>query len=125
MGAVLGDLAEHDGREELLLADEAGDRGDDAVELVGRRGGAGGDGLEALSGTAEGVAQQRAVQPLLAVEVVVQHRLVDAGAPGDSIDARSGEAARGEFDRGGGEDPVRGDARGPGHETNRLVNNIP
>ena len=44
---------------------------------------------------------------------------------GDPIDARAGVAARGEFDRGGGEDPVRGDARGSGHETNQLVNNIP
>ena len=100
-------------------------RGDGAVDLVGGRGGAGGDGLEALGGAAEGLAQQRAVQPLLAVEVVVEHRLVDAGAAGDAIDAGAGEAARGEFDGGGGEDPVGGDARGPGHETNRLVNNIP
>ena len=71
--------------------------------------GAGGDRLQALGGEREHLAQQRAVEALLALEVVVEHRLVDPGAAGDAVDARAGEAALGEFEGGGGED--RGRAR--------------
>ena len=59
-----------------------------------------------LGGLGEGRAQQRAVQRLLAAEVVVEHRLVDAGAAGDAIDAGAGVAARGELDGGGGQDAL-------------------
>ena len=63
----------------------------------------------------EDLAEQGAIERLLAAEVVVQHRLVDAGAAGDAVDAGAGIAAFGELESGGGEDAVRRDAGGTGH----------
>ena len=60
-------------------------------------------------------AQQRAVEALLALEVVVEHRLVDLGAAGDAVDAGAGEAALGELEGGGGEDAVGRDAGRASH----------
>ena len=57
-------------------------------------------------------AQERAVERLLAAEVVVEHRLVDAGAAGDAVHAGAGVAALGELERGGGEDAVGRDGGG-------------
>ncbi len=102
---------------------KAANGGDGAIDFVGGGAVAVGDGLHAPGDEREHPAEQGAIQSLLALEVVVEHRLVDAGAAGDAVDAGAGEAARGEFDRGGGEDGVRGDAGGARHtETNRLVN---
>src|SRR6266487_2258980 len=53
------------------------------------------------AGAGEHLAQQRAVQLLFAREVVVEHRLVHAGAAGDAVDAGAGVAAFGELERGG------------------------
>ena len=47
-----------------------------------------------------------AVERRLAPEVVVDHRLVDAGGAGDAVDVGAGEAARGELGGGGGEQPL-------------------
>ena len=121
MRAAFRDLAEHDRREELVVADELGDAGDDAIELVVGGGLGGGNGLHALGGLAEHLAQQRSVQLLFAAEVVIEHRFVDARAAGDAIDPGAGEAAIGELGRGGGEDAVGGDAGGTRHSRESRV----
>ena len=54
------------------------------------------------------LAEHGAVQRVLAGEVVVDHRLVDAGAAGDAVDGGRGEAARAELEGGGGEDAAAG-----------------
>ena len=92
-----------------------GDSGDCAVDFLGGRAVAGGDGPEPFARAAENLAEQRAVEALLAVKVVVQHGLVHAGAAGNAVDARAGVAAFGELQRGGGEDAVGRDARGSTH----------
>ena len=113
--ASFGDLAQHDGRKERMIADETGDARDDAIDFL--RGGAraGGNRLHALGRGREGAPKERAVQALFALKVVMEHRLVHAGAAGDAIDAGAGEPAGGEFDRGGGEDAIGGDAGGARH----------
>ena len=55
------------------------------------------------------------VQGGLVPEVVVDHRLVDAGGPGDAVHAGAVEAAGGELGRGGGEEAVAG--IGPGRSS--------
>ena len=57
---------------------------------------------------AEHVADDLAVEGELVLEVVVNHRLVDAGGVGDVVDADAVEAAGGEELRGGKEDVVAG-----------------
>jgi len=47
--------------------------------------------------------------------VVVEHRLVDAGAAGDPVDARPSEAARRELAGGGGQDAFGRDAGRASH----------
>ena len=54
-----------------------------------------------------------AVERGLAAEVVVDHRLVEAGGGGDAVDAGAGEAVGGELAAGGGEDPVARPIRRP------------
>ena len=115
MGAPFGDLAQHDRGKERVLADEAGDSGNRAVDFLGGRAVAGGDGPEPFARAAEHLAKQRAVESLLAVKVVVEHGLVHAGAAGNAIDARAGVAALGELQGGGGEDAVGRNARGSTH----------
>ena len=89
--------------------------GDGAIDLLGGRAAAGGDRLQRFDGEREHLPQEDAIEALLALEVVVEHRLVDAGAAGDAVDAGAGEAVRGEFEGGGGQDAVRRDARGTAH----------
>ena len=98
-----------------MVADETGDAGDHAIDLLGGGARAGGNRLHALRRDGERAPEQRAVQALFAVEVVVEHRLVHAGAAGDAVDASAAEAAGGEFDRGGGEDAIRRHAGGTRH----------
>ena len=57
---------------------------------------------------AEHVAQDLAIERGLALEVVVDHRLVQARGAGDAVDVGAGVAARGELGGGGGEDAVAG-----------------
>ena len=71
--------------------------------------------VEAIADEGEHLAEQGAVERALALEVVVDHRLVDAGAAGDAIDAGAAEPALGELEGGGGEDAVGGDAGRPCH----------
>ena len=54
-------------------------------------------GRDGLAERAELLAQNGEVQRGLAAEVVVEHRLVDAGAAGDAIDLGAVEAAGGEL----------------------------
>ena len=73
----------------------------------------GGDGASAMSATRradgpEHVADDLAVEGELVGEVVVDHRLVDAGGVGDVVDADAVEAAGGEELGGGGEDGLAG-----------------
>ena len=71
----------------------------------------------------EEVAQDGAIQGGLVLEVVVEHRLVHAGARGDAVDLGAVEAARGELDRPRRRAGARGTAgRRPGALTNHLVN---
>src|SRR5213594_1933363 len=60
---------------------------DDAIDFLGGGARAGGNRLHAFRRDGEGAPEQCAVQALFAVEVVVEHRLVHAGAAGDAIDA--------------------------------------
>jgi hypothetical protein len=116
MRAAFGHLPQHDRGEEAVLRDEAGNPRDDLIQLLDGGGAGCRDGAQPFAGSAEGVAQQGPVQPLLAAEVVVEHRLVDAGSAGDAIDAGAGIAAGGEFDGGGRENPVGRDAGGACHK---------
>ena len=111
------------GKKRVLL-DERGDAGDRAVDLLGRacRSPAA-IACRRSAARREHLAQQRAVEALLALEVVVEHRLVHPGAAGDAVDAGAGEAALGEFEGGGGEDAVGRDAGRATHmaETYKLT----
>jgi hypothetical protein len=109
--AALGNLAEHDGGDVgagLSFGDEGGD---EAVELVGGVGVGGSDGGEAVAHGGEDGAEDGGVEGLLAVEVVVDHRLVEAGAGGDAVDGGGGEAAESELGGGGVEDALTGVGR--------------
>jgi hypothetical protein len=55
--------------------------------------------------------------------VVVDHRLVDAGLPGDAVDAGGGKSALGELGGGRPEDELSGIAGGAaaGHDVNQPV----
>ena len=115
MGAPFSDLAQHDRGKERVFADEAGNSGDGTVDLLGGRAVAGRDGPEPFDRAGENLAEQRAVKSLLAVKMILEHRLVDAGAAGNAIDARTGVAALGELEGGGGEDAVGRNAGGSTH----------
>ena len=54
------------------------------------------------------LADDRGVEGALVREVVVDHRLVDAGAAGDAVHGGRGEPARAELVGGGGEDAAAG-----------------
>ena len=94
-------------------------------------GGAGtvGDGAGAAADRAHHVAHDLEVELALAAEVVVEHRLVDAGARGDAVGAGGVVAALGELERRGAEDGGAGITHGasrhrslpPAVLTNRLV----
>ncbi len=55
------------------------------------------------------------VKPLLALEVIIEQRLVHAGLGGDEVGARAGQAGPGEHAFGGGQDrsPGPGPCRAP------------
>ncbi len=78
------------------LGDPA-DRGD-RVEMIDR------DRLLLAADLRVGRLQDRGVEPLLGLEVVVDHPLRRAGELGDLVDARAGIAMLGELARGDGED---------------------
>ena len=114
--AAFGDFAQHDRGEERVLRTKPAMRGIDASILRRRAGRRSRRWPRRRSpARAKVCAEQGAVETLLAAEVVVEHRLVDAGAAGDAVDAGAGVAACGELDRGGGEDPVGRDAGRRGH----------
>src|SRR5262249_46954297 len=101
---------------------ERGEAGDDAVEFFGGRAGAGGHGAETIGGEGEMAPEQGAIKLLFALEVVIEHGLVDAGAAGDAVDAGAGEPALGKFVGRSGEDAIGRDAGAAGHiSTNQLV----
>src|SRR6185436_7799112 len=87
-------------------------RADPRVELVlgGTR--AISDGAYAGTDRAHHVANDFRVERALAAEVVIQHRLVDAGAGGDAVSAGGVVAALGELVRGGTEDRGTGITHG-------------
>ena len=82
------------------------ERGDPGVEFRLRRTVAVGNRTRAGAYCAEHVLEDFAVEVRLAAEVVVNHRLVDAGFLGDAVDAGGGIAALGEFGGGGLEDEL-------------------
>ncbi len=90
---TLGNLAEHQRREVRPLIGQLDERGDEGGQLVGRRARLVGDCGNGLAGIAEHLAHHFAVQRELVGEVVVDHRLVDAGEAGDVVDDDAVEAA--------------------------------
>ena len=106
-GAAFGDLAEPDRRE---VRPRLGLGGDGLDEARGSSRPAGAPARatsrDARADGAEHVAEDLAVERRLAVEVVVDHRLVDAGGGGDAVDVGAGKAAGGELGGGGGEEPL-------------------
>ncbi len=111
MGSALGDLPEPDRGKVRPRLRFAGKGVDERADLFGRREIGGGDGAGAGADGAEHVAEDVAVEPGLAAEVVVDHRLVEARGVGDAVDAGAGESVRGEGGGGGGKDAI---ARGIG-----------
>ena len=107
-----GQLAQHDRREPRAggrFLDEGADPG---VELVLGRARAVGDSAHARTDGANHVADDFGIEPGLAAEVVVEHRLVDPGPGGDAFGSRRLVAALGELVRRGAEDGDPGVARG-------------
>jgi hypothetical protein len=114
MAPRLDELAQHHAGEGGVaqgLVEEAADEGG---ELGGGPVAGGADGLHAGAEGGEGAADGLAVEGVLAVEVVVDHRLVEAGFPGDAVDAGAGEAVGGELPGGGGEEAGAGIGAGGG-----------
>jgi hypothetical protein len=115
MTAPFRELAQHD-RGEMRVAARLG--GDDAEEVadfpIGERRTLG-DRAHARTDRVEGLLKHGAVERLLIGEVVVNHRLVQAGAARDAVDAGAGVAAVGEFGGGGVEEPIAGAGDGTGH----------
>ena len=106
--APLGDLAQPDRRKVGAGFPFGGDGIDEPADFFFGSQRRGGDGAYAGADRVEHVAEDRAVERGLALVVVIDHRLVDAGRARDSIDVGAGVAARGELGRGGGEDPGAG-----------------
>src|SRR5690606_8916917 len=71
----------------------------------------------------EDVEQDLAIERGLAAEVVVDHRLVQAGAGSDAVDLGAGEPAGGELGGGRGEETIAAGGRLP-RLTNHLVNTV-
>ena len=114
MHRAVGDLAKKDGKKRLGRVDRFHERFNQAIELLVGRSGAGRDGRELLDDRREMLADDGGVEGALARKVVVDHRLVDAGAAGDAVDGGRGEAARAELVGGGGENAAAGAGRGGG-----------
>ncbi len=125
MRTALCDLAQHDRREDRVLLDDGGNGGNHAIDFRRRRSVRSGDGLQALGGAGEHLAQQRAVQLPFAREVVIEHRLVHGGAAGDAVDAGAGVAALGELERGGMQDLLGRDAAAAAHSPKRSEGGKP
>jgi len=106
-GAV-GDLEHHQARKVRALVGlglEGVDEGDQLLRRGERRGD---DGGRAVADGGEDAAEDLEVEGELVVEVVVDHRLVEAGAAGDGVDGGAAEAVEGELGDGGGEDGLAG-----------------
>ena len=108
VAAAVGDLAQPHRRKLRLGERRAGDGLDEAAQLRLRGASPLADGFDGAGDAAEQVEQDRLVERGLALEVVVEHRLVDAGAGGDAVDLGAVEPAGGELLGGGREDPVAG-----------------
>src|SRR4029453_1757196 len=66
----------------------------------------GGGGADAPTDRMEHLAEDLLVERGLAVEVVVNHRLVDVRGAGDAVDVGAGNPAGGELGGGGGKEPL-------------------
>ena len=115
MGAALGDFAKPDRRKVRSGLGLGGDGLDEEADLRFRRDGRVRRRLGSAPDGLKHVAQDLAVERRLAAEVVVDHRLVEAGGAGDAVDAGAGEAVGRELGGGRGEEararPFR--SRGP------------
>src|SRR5208282_5613189 len=74
------------------------------VDMRERTGEVVGCGFDQSGALVDFAAQDFAIEVLLGAEAVIEHSLVYAGAPGDRVDSRAGEAAGREFGECGGED---------------------
>ncbi len=79
--------------------------------FVGRRESEAATVAGARADGAEHVAKNLAVELGLVAEVVVDHRLVQAGGVGDAVDAGAGKAVRGKGGGGGGKHAIAGGIR--------------
>jgi hypothetical protein len=104
--AFLGDFAKPDGWKVRTRFGRVGNRRDELFEFLFRARVGGGDGADALTHRMEHLAEDLLVERRLAVEVVVNHRLVDVGGAGDAVDVGAGKPAGGELGGGGGEEPL-------------------
>ena len=103
-GAPEAIFAQHDRREPRAGGGFLDEGGDPGVELVFGGAGTVGNRAGAAPDRAHHLTHHLEVDLALAAEVVVEHRLVDAGACGDAVGAGGVVAPLGEFDRGGAED---------------------
>src|SRR5690606_26074160 len=100
-----GDLAQPDRRKVRPRFRLACDRLDHGADVIGRIGARRRRRFDAAGDRTEHVAEDLAVEARLAVEVVVEHRLVDAGGLGDPVYAGAREPARRELRGGSREEP--------------------
>ena len=97
MTPALGQFAQPD-RGEVRLGDGlAGDGVDELTDLERRRLIGVAPGRDGIADGIEQLAQDLAVEARFAAEVVVEHRLVDAGLGGDAVDLGAVESARRKF----------------------------
>jgi hypothetical protein len=106
-----GHFAHHHGEEERPRRGQRGHGVGEAPEALARGGARGPHRLEPLAKLPETGREDLPVETGLAAEVIVDHRLGDAGADRDFLDPRAAETAFGEEARGRGDERLAGGRR--------------
>ena len=112
--ASVGDLPKPDGRKVRPRFGLGGKGRDEQPNLFHRRQIGRGDVAHPDAKSAEHVAEDVSVKLGFVLEVVVDHRLVQAGGGGDLVDAGAGKAVGGEGAGGSGKDAIAGGVGGGG-----------